>query len=127
MRPTLIGKLCSWGKGEKNLLKWDRNYFSICTYAWLSRVFDFLLLLLQSSKEPDRLPVKGIITSSLPSTLVDLDTNEVKQTHPFNEHVIIRKEFIDIELALLLEEVQDAPMFPALWVRELLMLFPIGI
>ena len=77
-------------------------------------MFDFLLLLLQSSKEPDRLPVKGIITSSLPSTLVDLDTNEVKQTHLFNEHVIIRKEFIDIELALLLEEVQDAPMFPAL-------------
>lgn len=74
----------------------------------------FVQGLLRSSKEPDRLPVKGIITSSLPSTLVDLDTNEVKQTHPFNEHVIIRKEFIDIELALLLEEVQDAPMFPAL-------------
>jgi len=68
----------------------------------------------QSSKEPFSLPVKGIITSSLPSTLVDLDTGEVKQTHPFNEHVVIRKEFIDIELALLLEEAEDAPVFPAL-------------
>ena len=68
----------------------------------------------QSRKDPFSLPVKGIITSSLPSTLVDLDTGEVKQTCPFNEHVIIRKEFIDIELALLLEEAEDAPVFPAL-------------
>lgn len=74
----------------------------------------FVQGLLKTSKEPFSLPVKGIITSSLPSTLVDLDTSDVKQTHPFNEHVLIRKEFIDIELALLLEEVQDAPMFPAL-------------
>jgi len=43
-----------------------------------------------------------------------MDTGEVKQTCPFNEHVVIRKEFIDIELALLLEEAEDAPVFPAL-------------
>lgn len=70
----------------------------------------------QNSKESFSLPVKGIITSSLPSTLVDMDTEEVKQTCPFNEHTVIRREFIDIELALLLEEAEDAPVFPALWV-----------
>lgn len=73
-----------------------------------------LIIMYQSSKESFSLPVKGIITSSLPSTLVDMDTGEVKQTCPFNEHTVIRREFIDIELALLLEEAEDAPVFPAL-------------
>ena len=68
----------------------------------------------QSSKESFSLPVKGIITSSLPSTLVDMDTGEVKQTCPFNEHIVIRREFIDIELALLSEEAEDTPVFPEL-------------
>ena len=72
------------------------------------------IIMHQSSKESFSLPVKGIITSSLPSTLVDMDTGEVKQTCPFNEHTVIRREFIDIELALLLEEAEDAPVFPAL-------------
>lgn len=74
----------------------------------------FVQGLLKSSKESFSLPVKGIITSSLPSTLVDMDTGEVKQTCPFNEHIVIRREFIDIELALLSEEAEDTPVFPEL-------------
>ena len=68
----------------------------------------------QSSKESLSLPVKGIIASSLPSTLVDMDTREVKQTCPYNEHIVIRREFIDIESALLSEEAEDTPVFPEL-------------
>lgn len=95
----------------------QRSRYAVETLSSQFVLYDsdlFVQGLLKSSKEPFSLPVKGIITSSLPSTLVDLDTVEVKQTHPFNEHVVIRKEFIDIELALLLQETEDAPVFPAL-------------
>lgn len=43
-----------------------------------------------------------------------MDTGEVKQTCPYNEHIVIRREFIDIELALLSEEAEDTPVFPEL-------------
>lgn len=94
-----------------------RSRYAVETLSNDSDLYDsdlFVQGLLKSTKDPFSLPVKGIITSSLPSTLVDLDTGEVKQTCPFNEHVVIRKEFIDIELALLLEEAEDVPVFPAL-------------
>ncbi|CAH3172505.1 unnamed protein product [Porites evermanni] len=94
-----------------------RSRYAVETLSNDSDLYDsdlFVQGLLKSTKDPFSLPVKGIITSSLPSTLVDLDTGEVKQTCPFNQHVVIRKEFIDIELALLLEEAEDAPVFPAL-------------
>ena len=58
------------------------------------------------------MPVKGIITSSLPSTLVDLEIEEVKQTYPFHEHGVIRQDFIDLELALMLDSQEDAPVYP---------------
>lgn len=95
----------------------QRSRYAVETLSNDSDLYDsdlFVQGLLKSSKESFSLPVKGIITSSLPSTLVDMDTGEVKQTCPFNEHAVIRREFIDIELALLLEEAEDAPVFPAL-------------
>lgn len=95
----------------------QRSRYAVETLSNDSDLYDsdlFVQGLLKSSKESFSLPVKGIITSSLPSTLVDMDTGEVKQTCPFNEHTVIRREFIDIELALLLEEAEDVPVFPAL-------------
>ncbi|KAL9951273.1 hypothetical protein ACROYT_G043911 [Oculina patagonica] len=94
-----------------------RSRFAVETLSNDSDLYDsdlFVQGLLKSSNDSFSLPVKGIITSSLPSTLVDMDTGEVKQTCPFNEHIVIRREFIDIELALLLEEAEDAPVFPEL-------------
>ncbi|KAJ7329004.1 hypothetical protein OS493_023296 [Desmophyllum pertusum] len=95
----------------------QRSRYAVDTLSSDCDLYDsdlFVQGLLKNSKDTFSLPVKGIITSSLPSTLVDMDTAEVKQTCPFNEHIVIRREFIDIELALLLEEAEDAPVFPAL-------------
>lgn len=65
----------------------------------------------QSFKELFSFLVKGIIISSFFSILVDMDIGEVKQMCFFNEYIVIRREFIDIELVLLLEEVEDVLVF----------------
>jgi hypothetical protein len=39
-----------------------------------------------------------VIESMLPTTWIDLDTRVVKQTHPFHEYAVLRKEFIYLEV-----------------------------
>ncbi|XP_032232039.2 guanine nucleotide exchange factor C9orf72 homolog [Nematostella vectensis] len=60
------------------------------------------------------LPVKGVITSIYPTTLVDVDTCDVKKTYPYHEHSVIRKEFLDLELALMWEGHEGAPVYPSI-------------
>jgi len=43
-----------------------------------------------------------VIQSLLPTTLVDLNTNIVKQTHPFHEYTVLRREFMNLELEKIL-------------------------
>eukprot|EP01121_Diplochlamys_sp_Union-15-3_P015612 TRINITY_DN5203_c0_g1_i1.p1 TRINITY_DN5203_c0_g1~~TRINITY_DN5203_c0_g1_i1.p1 ORF type:complete len:318 (-),score=52.49 TRINITY_DN5203_c0_g1_i1:50-1003(-) len=55
-------------------------------------VSDILLQGVKTSKIPD----ESIIQSMLPTTLVDLNTNTIKQTHPYHEYTVLRKEFMKL-------------------------------
>jgi len=43
-----------------------------------------------------------VIQSLLPTTLIDLNTNTVKQTHPFHEYTVLRREYMSMELEKLI-------------------------
>ncbi|KAK3704472.1 hypothetical protein QZH41_013350, partial [Actinostola sp. cb2023] len=58
------------------------------------------------------LPIKDVVTSLYPSTLIDVDTLEVQQTCLYHEHCIKRKEFLDDMLALIWEDQEETPEYP---------------
>src|SRR5690348_9844800 len=41
---------------------------------------------------------EDVIQSLLPTTLVDLQQKVVKQTHPFHEYTVLRREYINMEI-----------------------------
>jgi len=43
-----------------------------------------------------KIPDESIILSMLPTTLVDLQTMTVKQTHPYHEYTVLRKEYMKL-------------------------------
>jgi len=45
---------------------------------------------------------EGVIQSMLPTTLIDLSTLSVKQTHPYHEYSVLRGEFMRLEIDKLL-------------------------
>jgi len=56
-------------------------------------------LLLQGIVGDDiKLPDDKVIESMLPTTWIDLAAHTVKQTHPFHEYGVLRKEFIYMEV-----------------------------
>lgn len=62
--------------------------------------------------------MKGVITSLFPTTLVDVDTGEVKKTYQYHKHCVIRQEFLDLDLALIWEDEEGAPVYPTMWVVQ---------
>ena len=62
-----------------------------------------------------KLPVssKDVILSSRPVTMIDVDEKTVLQTSILNEHCSTQKEFLKLELSLLLQG-EEAPVYPIL-------------
>ena len=54
---------------------------------------------------------KDVILSNLPTTYIDVDTREVRQTSEIHEHQSTRLEFLKLELRQLLEG-KEMPIFP---------------
>eukprot|EP00112_Aurelia_sp_Birch-Aquarium-sp1_P011440 Seg2406.3 transcript_id=Seg2406.3/GoldUCD/mRNA.D3Y31 product="Guanine nucleotide exchange C9orf72-like" protein_id=Seg2406.3/GoldUCD/D3Y31 len=54
---------------------------------------------------------KDVILSNLPTTYIDIDTREVRQTSEIHEHQSTRLEFLKLELRQLLEG-KEMPIFP---------------
>jgi len=48
--------------------------------------------------ETTNIPDEVVIQSMLPSTLIDLTTMTVRQTHPFHEYSVLRREYLNMEL-----------------------------
>ena len=69
---------------------------------------------MKENEENFTLPVKGVITSLFPTTLVDVDAGVVKKTYEYHNHCVIRQEFLDLDLALIWENEEDAPVFPTM-------------
>jgi C9orf72-like protein family len=44
------------------------------------------------------LPPEELIRSPLPTTVIDLDTLTVQQTHPFNEYITLRREYLAYQI-----------------------------
>lgn len=58
----------------------------------------FLLTATQSS-----IADEDLIQSMLPSTLIDLGTMTIKQTHPYHEYSVLRKEFQNMQVESLVQ------------------------
>ena len=54
---------------------------------------------------------KDVILNTLPTTFIDIDSKEVKQTCDLQDHYSTRVEFLKLELQQLLEG-QPTPVFP---------------
>jgi len=55
-----------------------------------------------------------VIQSLLPTTLVDLHTNVVKQTHPFHEYTVLRRDYLNMEI----EKLVTAKRKDNLWTAQ---------
>jgi len=53
---------------------------------------------LLSGANSNGIPDDQIVQSMLPSTIIDLEQLLVKQTHPFHEYMVLRKEFMTLEI-----------------------------
>jgi hypothetical protein len=54
-----------------------------------------------------------IIQSAFPVTLVDVTQQTVKQTHPFHEFIVLRREFHKLQVQKLLSDVQKENLWTA--------------
>lgn len=59
---------------------------------------------------------KKVLTSRFPTTLVNLEKEEVSQSSLFAEHCSTRHQFLNLELEYLWNDDEDAPVYPALYV-----------
>ena len=71
-----------------------------------------------------------VIQSLLPTTLVDLNTNMVKQTHPFHEYtgdfyltfrltlVVLRREYMNLEIEKLVSSKRKENLWTAQYLTE---------
>ena len=58
---------------------------------------------------------KDVILNSLPTTYIDIDSKEIKQTGELHVHYSTRAEFLKLELQQLLKG-EETPIFPTKYV-----------
>jgi len=59
---------------------------------------DLIIQGILDSQERQNTPDEDIIQSLFPITMIDLKSQSVKQTHPYHEYSVLRKEYMDLEL-----------------------------
>lgn len=57
---------------------------------------------------------KGVLTSRFPTTVIDLEKEEIFQSCLFGEHCYTRHQFLNLDLECLWNDDEDAPLYPAL-------------
>ncbi len=57
---------------------------------------------------------KKILTSRFPTTVINLEKEDVSQSSLFAEHCSTRHQFLNLELEYLWNDDEDAPVYPAL-------------